>query len=224
MCGRYTLGNVGQLSLRFNVAVDETPDLVPRYNVAPTEQVPVVVERADQRVLQTMRWGFQPVWLSEDRKAPAPINARAETLLERPLFRSSLPRHRCLIPADGFYEWQAQPGGRTKQPYYIHLRDGSVFALAGLYTQGPSGMADASCVIITTAANELMAPLHDRMPVILPRDAEAAWLDPGLQDTAALLTLLRQYPAERMEAYPVSRLVSSVRNDGPALIEPFQHA
>jgi putative SOS response-associated peptidase YedK len=222
MCGRYTLSNVGQLSLRFDVAAEKSGALAPHYNIAPTEQVPVVVEQAEGRMLQTMRWGFQPIWRGADRKAPAPINARAETLLERPLFRSSLPRRRCLIPADGFYEWQPTPGSRTKQPFYIRLRDGSLFALAGLYTDGPSGIGDASCAIITTAANELMAPIHDRMPVILPRDAEAAWLDPTFHDTGALLHLLRPYASEAMEAYPVATLVSSVRNDGPELIAPLR--
>jgi putative SOS response-associated peptidase YedK len=182
----------------------------------------VVVEQADEREQQTMRWGFQPVWRGADQKGPAPINARAETLLERPLFRSSLPRRRCLIPADGFYEWQPRPGSRTKQPYYIRLRDGSLFAFAGLYTDGPSGIEDASCTIITTAANDLMAPIHDRMPVILPREAEAAWLDPAFRDTGALLQLLRPYPSEALEAYPVATLVSSVRNDGPELIAPLR--
>lgn len=221
MCGRYTLSDVGQLSLRFDASVNAAPDLSPSYNIAPTAQVPAVVEQPDGRAITAMHWGFRPAWRGADRKAPEPINARAETLLERPLFRSSLPRRRCLIPADGFYEWQARPGSRTKQPYYIRLRDGSIFALAGLYTGGPSGLADASCAIITTAANDLMAPLHDRMPAILPREAEAAWLDPDLHDTIILLGLLRPYPSEAMEAYPVSALVSSVRNDGPELIAPL---
>ena len=137
-----------------------------------------------------------------------------------PMFRDALQRTRCLIPADGFYEWQAVPGQKRKQPWYLRLRDGGLFAFAGLYTP-PRREAEipATCAIITTTPNELAAPLHDRMPVILDPDAEAAWLDRQTVDSAALLPFLRPLPAARMEAYPVSSLVSSAQNDGPALIE-----
>ena len=222
MCGRYTLANTSQLSLRFGLADPAEAENVapaPRYNLAPGQEVPTVVERAGQRSLRPMRWGFAPAWLKE-AKGPAPINARAETLLERPLFRGALAQHRCLIPADGFYEWQALPGQKTKQPIYARLRDGALFAFAGLYT--PVG-ADrtATCVIITTAPNELMAPVHNRMPAILDPNDEAAWLDPGLTEPHAVLGLLHPYQADRMEAYPVAPLVSSVRHEGSELIAPL---
>jgi len=219
MCGRFTLANSGQLSLRFGLADPAEAENVapaPRYNLAPGQDVATVVERAGQRSLRAMRWGFAPAWLKE-AKGPAPINARAETLLERPLFRGALAQYRCLIPADGFYEWQALPGRKTKQPIYARLRDGALFAFAGLYT--PAG-ADrtATCVIITTAPNELMAPVHNRMPAILDPDDEAAWLDPDLTEPHAVLGMLHPYQADRMEAYPVASLVSSVRNEGSELI------
>ncbi len=219
MCGRYTLTNPHQLPLRFDVAAESTASLAPRYNVAPSQDLPVIVEQASGRGLQVMRWGFQPAWITSP-KAPAPINARAETLLERSMFRGALARHRCLIPADGFYEWQQQPGRRTKQPLYARLQDGSLFAFAGLYTAG-QGDRPASCTIITTAPNDRMAPIHHRMPVILEREDEPTWLDPELTEPHAVLGLLRPYPPERMQVYPVGLLVSSVRNDGPALIQPL---
>ncbi|HEY8283700.1 MAG TPA: SOS response-associated peptidase [Chloroflexota bacterium] len=222
MCGRFTLANTGQLSLRFGLAESaeaEGAAPAPRYNIAPGQDVATVVERAGQRSLRAMRWGFAPAWL-KDAKGPAPINARAETLLERPLFRGALAQHRCLIPADGFYEWQAHPGRKTKQPIYARLRDGSLFAFAGLYTPAGGDRA-ATCVIITTAPNELMVPVHNRMPAILDPDNEAAWLDPDLTEPHAVLGMLHPYQADRMEAYPVAPLVSSVRNDGPALITPL---
>ena len=224
MCGRYTLTNAAQLALRFSVPetaeLAELAEAAPRYNIAPTQAVPTIrtAEQGD-RVLQMMRWGFQPGWLAE-RAGPSPINARAETLLERPLFRGAVARRRCLIPADGFYEWQALPGSRTKQPIYAALRDGGLFAFAGLYADGQNG-SPPSCAIITTAPNALMTPVHNRMPAILSPADEAAWLDPELTEPAALLTLLRPYPAERMRLYPVGPLVSSARNEGPALIAPL---
>ena len=221
MCGRYSLANVGQLGLRFEIDTD-TESLEPRYNVAPSQEIPVIVHSADGRALRMMRWGFQPAWLKADSKSPPPINARAETLLERPLFRPSLAKRRCLIPADGFYEWQPVAGSSRKQPYYIRLHDGSLFALAGLFVEGKDddGQPQLSCAIITTEPNSLMATIHNRMPAILTRDAEAAWIDPELTEAPAVLDLLHPYPPEQMEAYAVSSLVSSARNEGPELILP----
>ena len=218
MCGRYTLKNPGQLTLRFDV--DNTADDAPldaSYNVAPSQRIPVIVEREDGRLLRGMQWGFRPVWA--DAKRPAPINARAETLAERPLFRGALAHERCLIPADGFYEWQATPGQRTRRPIYIHRTDDALFAFAGIYAERQDG--EASCAIITTGPNGLMAPIHDRMPAILDPSVEALWLDPEVADTDALLSVLRPYPDDRLVAYPVAGLVSSPRNNGPALIEPI---
>ncbi|MGI8554139.1 MAG: SOS response-associated peptidase [Dehalococcoidia bacterium] len=224
MCGRFTLAEPAMLGQRFGVqlGLDASPD--PRYNVAPSEQISVVIEEPEGRVLRWMRWGFQPGWL-KDPKRPPPINARAETLVERPLFRGAVARGRCLIPASGFYEWQAIPGRRTKQPIYIRLKDGGLFGFAGLYTEyrdETDGEPRSSCAIITTAANELMAPIHQRMPVIMRREDEGAWLDRTLSDPKAALVYLRAYPAEAMEAFAVSALVSSVRNDQAGLVEPLE--
>jgi putative SOS response-associated peptidase YedK len=216
MCGRYTLANTGQLALRFGVT--ET-DVEPRYNVAPAQEVPIVIAGRDGTALAQVRWGFRPAWLADSTHAP-PINARAETLLDRPLFRGAIAGHRCLIPADGFYEWQARPGQKTKQPFYIRLRDEDLFAFAGLYTDARDG-ADGTCVLITTAPNTLMAPIHDRMPAILRREDEAMWLDPEVREPEAVLNLLAPYPDDLMRAYPVSTLVSNVRHEGPELIRPL---
>src|SRR5438105_4104407 len=220
MCGRYTLTDPAQLPLRFDVVVAEDTAL-PRYNIAPSQPVPVVVETPEGRALQQMRWGFQPAWASPDPKRPAPINARAETLLERPLFRGSVARRRCLIVADGFYEWQ-DVGQRAKQPVYIRLRDGGLFAFAGLYADGGEG--PATCAIITTAPNEVIRPIHNRMPAILDPTVESIWTDPQLTDPPAVLSCLRPFPAEQLITFPVSRLVSDRRNEGPRLIEPLTPA
>lgn len=220
MCGRYTLTDPAQLPLRFDVEVAEDT-VVPRYNIAPAQAVPVVVETPEGRALQQLRWGFQPAWASPDSRRPAPINARAESLLERPLFRGSVARRRCLIVADGFYEWQ-DVGQRAKQPVYIRLRDGGLFAFAGLYADGGEG--PATCAIITTAPNEVIRPIHNRMPAILEPAAEAVWTDPLLTDPLAALACLRPYPAEQLLTFPVARLVSDVRNEGPQLIEPLTPA
>ena len=217
MCGRYTLTGPGQLPLRFDVEVN-ADTLLPRYNIAPSQLVPVVVERPEGRALQHMRWGFQPAWATAAPNRPAPINARAETLLERPLFRGAVARRRCLIVADGFYEWQ-DVGRGPKQPVYIRLRSGGLFAFAGLYTD--PGEGPATCAIITTDPNDAIRPIHNRMPAILEPAQEAVWTDPLLNDPSAVLACLRPFPAEQLITFPVSRLVSDVRHEGPRLIEPL---
>lgn len=221
MCGRYTVRAPEQMALRFGVPeanVDDVASGEARYNVAPSQAVPVVVAREGSRTVQALNWGFRPAWMRDPQK-PAPINARAETLLERPLFKGAVVGHRCLVPADGFYEWQVRPGQKRKQPYFIRLCDESLFAFAGLYT-GPSGDSPGTCVLITTAPNALMVPFHDRMPAILRPEDEAAWLDPDLRQAEIVIQFLRPYPDDLMVAYPVGALVSTVANDGPALVEP----
>ena len=221
MCGRYTITRPNNLVLRFDLASDE-PDLPPRYNVAPTQTVPIVLNSAGQSTLETVPWGFQTPWGKREVKAIAPINLRAETIAEKPVFRSALQRHRCLMPADGFYEWQTLPGEKRKQPWYFRLRDGDLFGFAGIYSPGTErGTAPTGCALITTAPNELVAPAHNRMPVILPRNLEAMWLDPDVDDTDALLQLLRPLSAELMVGFPVSAAVSSARNDSFELINPL---
>ena len=222
MCGRYTqTAAFDELAARFGIDVDDGDhdDLTPRYNTAPSLRVPIVVEANGGRRLRMARWGFRPVGAKGN--APAPINARAETLATSRMFQASLARGRCLVPADGFYEWSAVPGQKRKQPYYVKLKGGGLFAFAGLWApaSAESG-ARATCAIITTAPNELLAPIHDRMPVILQRAAEDRWLKGDPTDGADLLSGLGALPAERMEAYAVSTLVSSALNEGPELIEP----
>lgn len=222
MCGRYTeTAAFEELARRFGIAVEEADndELISRYNVSPSHTVPVIVATEDGRRLLRARWGLRPHWARDSKLAP--INARAETVATSPMFRDALRQTRCLIPADGFYEWQTVPGQKRKQPWYLRLRGGGLFAFAGLYTAPhPAAGVPATCTIITSTPNELAARLHDRMPVILDPDEETRWLDRRLVEARDLLPLLRPYPAERMEAYPVSTLVSSPGNDGPALIEP----
>lgn len=227
MCGRYTLTSPEDIAARFGLgALSETgiePHLEPRYNISPSQGVPVVVDRESGPALTTMRWGFQPAWARSDGQRPPPINARSESLLERPMFRGSVPHGRCLIPADGFYEWLVVPGSKTKQPVYIHLKGGEMFAFAGLYVQGRDDVGE-TCVIVTMAANDVLRPIHERMPVILDRAAEADWLDRSLDDPNAALAYLRPVPPDQFEYHPVSSLVSSARNQGPQLIEPVSGA
>ena len=223
MCGRFTITEIANIVGRFGLVLPDGTRIEPRFNVAPSQQIAVVVEGEQGRELRWMEWGFQPDWFKPQPNRPPPINARAETLMERPMFRGAVAHQRCIIPADGFFEWKAVHGSRRKQPVYIRLKSGEMFGFAGLYTERPGATPDerlASCVIITTGPNELMAPIHDRMPVILDRADEATWLDPRVRDTAALLACLQRYPAEAMEAYPVSQLVSYAQNDEPALIRP----
>ena len=225
MCGRFTFIDVPSLAGRFGIVLLDGGQISPRFNIAPSQEVPAVVEDQDGRALRWMQWGFQPAWFKAQPGRPPPINARAETLLERPMFRGAVAGQRCIIPADGFFEWQAVAGQRRKQPMYIRLKDGGIFGFAGLYAERPdpqSGEPVASCVIVTTSPNELMATIHHRMPVILDPADEALWLDSSVRDPAAVISCLRPYPSELMEAFAVSSLVSSARTDQPSLIEPLE--
>jgi len=222
MCGRYTqTAAFDELALRFGITVEDTglEDLGPRYNVAPSQPVPIVVAHNGGRRLVLASWGFHPAWMKTSKLAP--INAKAETVATSPMFQGAVKRGRCLVPADGFYEWKPVPGQRRKQPYYLRLKGGGLFAFAGLYTP-PDTQAGAlaTCTILTTAPNELVASIHDRMPAILARDDEGRWTDARVTDPAAVLPCLRPLPADRMEAYPVSTLVSSPGNEGRRLVEP----
>ena len=220
MCGRFSLGvNLDDLIEAFP---DFTfpPEIEPRYNVAPTQNVMVVPNHTAGHV-SFFRWGLIPSWAKDPSIGNRLINARAETLGEKPSFRAAYLRRRCLILADGFYEWQTIPGSKTKQPMYIQLATKKPFAFAGLWELWrPDDTPILSCTIITTEPNALLAPIHNRMPVILPPDAYARWLDPAEQKPAALNDLLKPYPADLMAAYPVSRLVNSPTNDTPACIVP----
>jgi len=192
----------------------------PRYNIAPTQLVAVVYDESP-RTLSAARWGLIPAWARDAKIASRLINARAETLTEKPAFRTLFRKRRCLVLADGFYEWRKNPDG-TKTPMRVMLASGEPFALAGLWDiwKTPEGDRLRTCTIITTAPNELIAPLHNRMAVVLPREREADWLSHDGEDLAFLRSLLQPFPAEHMRAYPVSSRVNSVRNDDPSLIEP----
>ena len=224
MCGRYTQTSAfDALALRFGITVEDTDleDLTPRYNVAPSQLVPIVVSRNGERRLVTAKWGFHPFWAKTSKLAP--INAKAETVATSGMFQDAVKHHRCLVPADGFYEWKAAPGQKRKQPYYLRLKGGGVFAFAGLYTPAAAqGAAPATCTIITTTPNDLVAAIHNRMPAILERDDEARWADARVTDPATVLPCLKPLPSALMEAYPVSTLVSSPGTEGESLVQPIR--
>lgn len=221
MCGRYTL-HVPTRALMDLFDLPEVPDLLPRYNVAPSQEVPVVRQRGESRELTLLRWGLIPFWSKDPKGGPTPINARSDSAAEKPAFRQAFRRHRCLLPADGFYEWKKE--GTKKQPVLFRMRDEGPFAFAGLWDrwEGPDGQIIQSCTLLTTEPNDLVAPVHDRMPVILPPEAYARWLDPSETDPAHVQPLLRPYPAEAMTATLVSPRVNSPREDDPSLIAPVQ--
>ena len=195
-----------------------TDDLQPSFNVAPTDNVAVVLNNGVKQLV-AMRWGLVPFWATDPKIASKHINARAETLTVKPAFKDAFKRRRCLVVADGFFEWQKQ--GATKTPLFIHLEPERPFGFAGLYEiwTPPLGEKLVTCTIITTEPNELVRPIHDRMPVILPKDAEDFWLDPAVEDHTRLLDLLQPYQASDMAAYTVSKLVNSVKNNSPECLE-----
>ncbi len=224
MCGRFTLtADSEAIARRFGTPPAQGGGPLPRYNIAPTQQVITITDDGTRR-LETMRWGLIPHWAKDPKIGSRLINARAETLAERPAFREALRHRRCLIPADGYYEWTTAPGGRGRQPVRILLQTGEPFAFAGLWDewQPPEGGSPVrTCTIITTAPNELVAKLHDRMPAILTPEAEAVWLDPTMTEPERLLSLLAPYPADRMTWYPVSKAVNSPANDVEQLVLPL---
>ena len=219
MCGRYTLRSSPQAVAKA-FQLSDVPDFSPRYNIAPTQQVLTIRQRDGARQASFMHWGLIPSWADDPSIGNRMINARAESVADKPSFRSAFKRGRCLIVADGFYEWQKT--GNAKQPFYIRLKQERPFAFAGLAEYWHRGEQTIdSCTIITTDANELMADIHNRMPVILAPEDYDQWLDPQVQDKEKLLTLLRPYPADELTAHPVSTLVNSPRNENPACIEPL---
>jgi putative SOS response-associated peptidase YedK len=224
MCGRYVLyGPQSRLTEYFDLR--DCAAWAPRYNIAPQSDILVIRQRPEVgRVGQTVRWGLIPRWAKDPAIGLKLNNARAETVAEKPSFKASFERHRCLIPANGFYEWQAvSEGGKArKQPWYIRpSRNDGFFAMAGLLAawKAPDGTDIVSACVITTAPNEVMASIHDRMPVMLAPAQFDAWLDPACRDTATLSRFLLPAPAEGMVAYPVSRRVSKAGNEGPDLID-----
>jgi putative SOS response-associated peptidase YedK len=205
-------------------AMLEVPPFAARFNIAPTQLAPVIRMQPHGRELRRelvwLRWGLVPSWATDPAIGNRLINARAETAAEKPAFRGAFRRRRCLVVADGFYEWRRS--ARTKQPYFIRLRDDRPFGFAGLWEawEGPDHATLESCTLLTTAANDLIGPIHDRMPVILAPEACVDWLDPTTEDPRRLTSLLAAYPAEQMEAYPVSSLVNSPSHDAADCIQP----
>jgi len=220
MCGRFTLTRLEDFirDIPFVLPPDAWP--APRYNVAPSQPVAAALNLPRPKV-EMLRWGLVPAWAKDPSIGQRLINARAETLAQKPAFRSALRRRRCAVIADGFYEWRTHADGRTRTPMLIRLEDGRPFAMAGLWERWapPDGPALLSCAIITTRPNELMATIHDRMPVILDADGLRTWLDSEERPPERFADLLGPYPASRMRATPVSRLVNDPRNDTPACLK-----
>lgn len=221
MCGRFALyADRDILSRRFGAEAPEA--LRPRYNLAPTQTIPLVRVEDGRRRFALARWGLIPSWAKAMDSGYSTINARAETVATKPTYRSAFKHRRCLVPADGYYEWQAQAQSKSKQPWFIALKDGQPMGFAGLWERwtSPEGEALESCCIIVTEGNDLMRPIHDRMPVILDPSCWDAWLDPEIKDPSFLQALLKSYPAEAMTARPVGRQVNNPRHDAPDCLEP----
>lgn len=217
MCGRYTLASTTPGQLRARFPLGESVEIRRRFNVAPGDDVLAVVERAGAQAGELLRWGFVPPWATDPSVGFKMINARAETVADKPAYRDAFRRHRCLIVADGFYEWE-RDGAR--RPFHIRRADGEPFAFAGLRTawKDPQGEWMRSCTIVTTQANEAIASIHPRMPVILDRDDEATWLDPEAP-VEQLQTLLHPLAVEQTRARPVSKAVNDARYDGPECLD-----
>ena len=229
MCGRYTVRSIQPVAELFGISLP--PEFRPRYNIAPTQDVLVVRSLADSAAAgvahrsrhgDMLRWGLVPSWAEDPSVGNRMINARAETAAERPAFRDAMKRRRCLVPADGFYEWQKQEGSKRKQPYLIHMKGDRPFAFGGLWERwGRGDDRLETFTILTTSPNEKVAPIHDRMPVIVPPGEYDRWLDPSL-GAADVAGLLRPYPPEEMETRAVGTLVNNPANDNPTCAEAWK--
>jgi putative SOS response-associated peptidase YedK len=220
VCGRFTLTSTPEtLAQRFGL--DAVPEMAPRFNIAPSQDVATIRVRDGERVLEMRRWGLVPHWARDPKIGNRMINARSETVAEKPAFRGAFRARRCLVPADGFYEWAGGKGPR--QPYHIGLSDGGPFAIAGLWEHWSDQAAATidSCTLLTTSANERIASLHHRMPVILDPDDWDLWLDPSVRDGDALQALLRPLAADRVDLHPVSRHVNDPKHDDPECVAPL---
>ncbi len=220
MCGRYAFYSPAE-AVKRAFALNEVPGLEPHYNIAPTQSVAVVrAGEEGSRALAMLHWGLIPKWAKERAIGNRMINARAETLAEKPSFRDAFKRRRCLVLADGWYEWQVAPGG--KQPWFIQLRETRPFAFAGLWERWKDpadGTTLESCTIVTTDAAQSIRKIHDRMPVVLAESDRDRWMDTAFSDTDKLSELLRPFEPKALQAWPVSRLVNAPKNQGPKLIE-----
>jgi putative SOS response-associated peptidase YedK len=224
MCGRYRLSRRKQIIEEHFDSVSAEEDWIPRYNVAPTQPVPIIRQhpKEPRRDLSLVRWGLIPSWAKDASGAAGMINARSESAAIKPAFRDALKLRRCLVPADGFYEWLRR--GKTKQPYCFEVNDGELFAFAGLRERwkDPGGNWIKSCAILTTTPNAVTAQVHDRMPVILHLDTYDLWLDPGFTDATAATELLKPYDARPMRSYPVSTRINHTANDDAECAKPLE--
>jgi putative SOS response-associated peptidase YedK len=221
MCGRYVLQTLFDFAEIFGV-LPPPEELRPRYNISPTQNVPVITN-ANRTHLQLFRWGLVPFWAKDTKIGYSLINARADTVATKPSFREAFKKRRCLVLADGFYEWKQSPSSAGKTPHLIRMKSGRPFAFAGLWESWTpkEGCAPLhSCTLITTTPNEVCAQVHDRMPVILPPASYDAWLSPEPRRAEELTPLLAPYPAEEMETFAVSTAVNNPKNEGPSLLEP----
>jgi putative SOS response-associated peptidase YedK len=219
MCGRYSLICIDDLGRRFRI-FDPMLGIRSHFNIAPSQVMPVIVQRENVEMVM-MQWGLIPNRVKDPNKSMHPVNAKAETLAEKPMFCGLLKDRRCLVPASGFYEWKKE--GTRKIPYYIHLNNSPIFAIAGLYDvwHDAGNAAHLTYTIVTTGANELVAPLHDRMPAILKREDEDRWLAGDAPTSDEMKRILQSYPAGEMDAYPVSSRVNSTDVDDERLIQPL---
>lgn len=220
MCGRYRLKDTDEITARLRL-VFKIPQWVtgPRYNVSPSQDVDVVVQQPDGTyALRRMRWGFVPFWEKSPKPRLAPINARSEEAISKPMFREALQQRRCLVPADGFYEWKRE-SEKVKHPFDISRKDGKAFFIAGIF-EDANEVRPATQLLFTTGPNELMAQIHDRMPVILSDAQAKAWLEPGPLTAERFAEFARPFPAEQMRARPIVSLVNSPKNDGPEVLTP----
>jgi putative SOS response-associated peptidase YedK len=220
MCGRYTITSAPE-AIRALFRYQEQPNFPPRYNVAPTQPIPIVRLTEGQRQFALVRWGLLPSWVKDPRTFSLPVNARGESVIDKPAFRAAMKRRRCLIPADGFYEWKALSG--RKQPYFVRLKAGGPMAFAGLWETwtGPNGEEMETATIVTTNANRKLGDIHGRMPVIVPPDAFDLWLNCAEVDAQTAAALIAPAPEDLLELYPVSAAVNRTANDNPKLVEPL---
>ena len=221
MCGRFILSKPKKIKAKdLKIKESEVDLLKPRYNIAPSNPVAAILNEKERHI-EPLRWGLIPSWAKEESIGSRMINARAETLAEKPSFKGLLHKHRCLVLADGFYEWAESPRG--KQPYLVRLKSDEPFTFAGLWShwKNPKGEEIRTCTIITCAPNKLMESIHNRMPVILDAEERDIWLDPKNEDMPTLAGLLKPYPENEMEAYPVSKIVNSPENDREECIKPI---
>ena len=219
MCGRYLITSAPE-AIRALLRYFEQPNFPPRYNVAPTQPVPIVRLNAGARSFALVRWGLIPPWVKDPRGFTLLINARGETVNEKPAFHNAMRRRRCLFPADGFYEWRAD--GERRRPFFIRPRNGGPIAFAGLWEtwMGPDGEEVETACIVTTTANRTLAPIHDRMPVVIAPEAFDLWLDTANVDAATAAALIMPAPDNLFEAYEISTAVNRTANDSAALVEP----